>query len=194
MTWIQEKLIQVGGCIVALLLAFGGGYWFARRRVQPAPVPAGHILAEAPKPEERTGSVDHPSVTLKRSVADTRILSRARDQRPGASPTRAAEVVAETTTGETLNLTMVETRENDGTERITFQSDDGKIVGGTDWAFPIEPPRVVPQRRWDVLALARSDFSARPNFGAGIIYRKGPITGLVAGFKKEMIVGVGISF
>lgn len=165
-----------------------------RRSVQPVPEPKGRIIAEAPKPEERTGTSDHPTVTLKRSIANSYVLAWSMSQRPSAQATRAAEVLAETQSGDKVNLKLVETKEKDGTERLTVASDDGQVIGGTDWTFPESQAPRTGIGPLGVLALGKTDFSARPKLGAGIVYHRGPVMAFVGGFKKELIGGVGIRF
>lgn len=189
-----EKASIVLGLILICAIQFWIGWIVGRVSVQAVPAPKGHIIAESPKPEERSGTIDHPVITLARSVADTRVVDWSKSKRPQETPTRAAEILAETKSGEQLNLKLVETMSDDKTTRITVTSDDGKILTGSDYSFPTQPLPDRKEKRWGVLAMAKSTQFSKPNFGAGIVYNRGPIIVFVGGFRNEALAGVGLRF
>lgn len=185
-----EKLSMAGGCALALLLAFVLGMMFQHRRALPPPPRAGFIQAEAPAAEIR---ISPNKATIERRISDAGRMSRAASSVPkDTTPTRQAEILAETKTGEKLEFTLTESKASDGTKRLTVEAPEGIKVSGVDYVFPAMPePR---EKRWAVLAIARTDFRTGANLGAAVTYRRGRFSAMVAGFRNEAIVGAGIVF
>jgi hypothetical protein len=79
-------------------------------------------------------------------------------------------------TEETIQITEIQAK--DGTTRQIASTNDGTIIGGSDWTQPSGPPAKV--YHWEAQAIRAFTSVGGPLWGASLAYTRGPVVASVA--------------
>lgn len=90
----------------------------------------------------------------------------------------------------TVQLTQIQAA--DGSSRVIASTEDGRIIGGSDWTGPALPVPKVP--RWEVQAIRGWQDGRGAAWGASVGYSRGPWVGSVTLIPGFHLVTAGIGF
>ena len=154
----------VVGLVLFILGTFAGVY---AERISTRPKPEPHaaevkqadesvILERNPeRPAPTTPKIPRGSKVTRITTATIAPTEQALNQNDGAI---------------TVQLTQIQAQ--DGTTRVIASTDDGQVIGGSDWTTPRpEPPRIP---RWEVQALRTWQNGRGAAWGASLAYSRGP--------------------
>jgi hypothetical protein len=179
----RPQWIVIGGIAAILITAsFALGMWAGRPKVI--------SVIESPAKEIRQSP---SSITLERvplKIVPVKIQSNLKKLGIPGKVERIQEAVIEPEKPGPVAVTVIQTRTDDGV-RTTIQTDNGQVISGKDFSFPVE---TVTQFNWTGLLLSRINNLGKKSYGAGLTYHKGRLAFHLAGFQDEIIVGAGLNW
>ncbi len=95
------------------------------------------------------------------------------------------------TPGSPVSVELALIEQPDGTRRVVASSEDGKIIGGIDYAMP--PPPKQREYHWQVTALRVAEAQGlHQSWGASVAYTRGPWVIQGSAWGTGAAVGVGV--
>lgn len=93
---------------------------------------------------------------------------------------------------ESITVQLTQIQAADGTSRVIASTEDGQVIGGSDWTTPTAQAVKVP--RWELQAVRTWQDGHGAAWGASVGYSRGPFVGslaVVPGF-RQVSAGIGI--